>query len=57
MKNDVNELLTAVGALAETCGYFKSQLLNNGFSEKEALVLVSRYLAETINPTKYKEDN
>ena len=57
MNNEYDEMLTALGALAETCGYLKHQLLKNRFSEKETLYLVGKYLMATVSPTNFKEDN
>lgn len=57
MNNECNDFLTAIGALAETCGHLKHQLLKNRFSEKEAMYLVGKYLMATVAPTKFKEDN
>ena len=56
MNKEANEILNALGALAETCGYLKHQLLKNRFSEKETLYLVGKYLMATVAPNNTKED-
>lgn len=51
----MNNLVTAIGALAEVCGLFQQHLLKQGFSRKEALELTKTYLSTTITPDKKEE--
>jgi len=37
MDFDVAHLMTCFGALAETLGFYKRELINNGFSEENAV--------------------
>lgn len=57
MSDDAKNIITAIGAIAELCGELKRRLIQNGFTEREALDLVGRYLTATIRPTNTKEDN
>lgn len=57
MDREVTEMLTALGALAETCGFLKTRLMLNGFTKKEAMELVGQYLTATVTPRNNKEDN
>lgn len=43
-----NELLNALGAMSETCGFFMKQLMAQGFTRKEAIQLTQAYLQSTI---------
>lgn len=56
MNKEYDEVLTALGALAETCGFLRKQLLLARFSEKETLYLVGKYLTATLSQNS-KEDN
>lgn len=55
MNDDVKQLVTAIGALAETCCEFTKQLQKNGYSRAEAVALTHTYLKTIV--TQNKEDN
>lgn len=57
MNEQAKQAVVAMGALAELCAEFYRQLIRNGFTERQAIDLVGRYLVATITPTKNKEDN
>lgn len=57
MNEETKMAILAMGALAEMCGELKRQLINNGFTQREALVLVSQYVTATVTPIQNKEDN
>lgn len=57
MRDEVKDLITGLGAIAEVCGELKRQFLLNGFTDREALELVGRYLTVIVTPNKSKEDN
>ena len=50
----MKEFIAAVGALAEMCGFFREELLKQGFSRKEAMELVQTYIESTL-PQKPRE--
>lgn len=56
MNEETKQLLLAIGALAEVCAELKRRLIENGFTEKQALDLVGKYLTATLTSTKHKED-
>ena len=57
MKEEAKLAVAAMGALAELCGELKRRLICNGFTEREALDLVGKYLTATVTPNKTKEEN
>ena len=57
MNEEARQAILAIGALAEMCGELKRRLIKNGFTEKQALDLVGKYLTATTTPVKIKEDN
>lgn len=57
MNDATKQAVLAMGALAELCAELKRRLIENGFTEKQALDLVGKYLVATITPNKNKEDN
>ena len=57
MNEEARQAIIAMGALAELCGELKRQLIKNGFTQREALELVGRYITATITPRTDKEDN
>ena len=57
MNEQAKQAILALGALAEMCAELKRQLIKNGFTEKQALDLVGKWLVATATPTKNKEDN
>ena len=57
MNEQAKQAVLAMGALAELCAEFKRQLIKNGFTEKQALDFVGKWLVATSTPTKNKEDN
>lgn len=52
----MNELLTAVGALAEMCGLMRDELMRNGFSRREAVAMTTEYLKTVTTPNKKEEE-
>lgn len=56
MKDEVKQLVTAIGAMAETLGLFYKELRKNGFSAEESFKLTQTWMVETLIP-KHKEDN
>lgn len=56
MREDVRELIMAIGAVAEMCGELYRQLIKNGFTEAQALYMTRDYLVTTLTPTKNKEE-
>ena len=52
----LDKLLVSIGAIAEMLGLFKRELLKNGFTDKEALVLTNTFLREQMSNNN-KEDN
>lgn len=57
MNDDVKDLITGLGAIAEVCGELKRQFIRNGFTEAQAMELVGRYLTVIVTPRQNKEDN
>ena len=57
MNEDAKLAIIAMGALGELCGELKRKLIKNGFTQREALELVGRYITATVTPNKNKEDN
>lgn len=56
MNEQAKQALLALGALAEMCAELKRQLIRNGFTEKQALDLVAKWLVATATPNQNKED-
>lgn len=54
MDRDLEGVVTALGAMAETLGYYRKQLMLNGFSAKESYVLCAS-LQSHLLPTNYVE--
>ena len=44
MKNKIEELVTDVGAMAESLGLFRMELERNGFDRGESIALCNTYL-------------
>lgn len=57
MNENAKLAILALGALAEMCAELKCQLIRNGFTEKQALDLVGKWLVATSTPNQNKEDN
>lgn len=57
MNEQAKQAILAIGALAEMCAELYRQLIKNGFTEKQALDLVGKWLVVTITPNQNKEDN
>lgn len=57
MSKELNEFVTAVGALAEALRLFRHELIKNGFTRKEALDLTHTYLRETLSNANNKEES
>lgn len=56
MREETKQLVLAIGALAEVCAELYRRLIKNGFTEKQALDLVGKYLTATLTSTTHKED-
>lgn len=48
MGDNVNNTLTAVGAMSEVIGFFYKKLTENGMSEAQALELCKVWLIKTL---------
>jgi hypothetical protein len=57
MNEQVKRAILALGALAEMCAELKRQLIKNGFTEKQAVDLVGKWLVATTTLTNNEEDN
>lgn len=44
MNNKTEELVTAIGGLAETLGFFRKELERSGFDRSESIMLCNTYL-------------
>lgn len=56
-KEKMEAALTGLGALAETLRFFYGELLNNGFSEQQAMQMCQCYLKAIATPkNKVDED-
>lgn len=44
MKNKTEELVTAIGAMAESLGFFRKELERSGFDREESIMLCNTYL-------------
>ena len=42
--NEIESLITSIGALAEALGVFRDTLTKNGFSREEAMFLCAKFL-------------
>jgi hypothetical protein len=57
MNENLKELITAVGVLAEMMRLFREELLKNGFSRSETLYLVSAFMqAQLKNNNNNKQE-
>lgn len=56
MNEQAKQAVLAIGALAELCAELKRQLIQNGFTEKQAFDLVGKWLVATSTPNNNKED-
>ena len=52
MNKNADELVTAIGAMAEISALLYKQLIGNGFEHKDAIELVKVYIATTLTPRK-----
>ena len=52
IKQQIENLVAAFGALGEAMGILKKSLLTNGFDEEETLYLCGEALSSLINPNK-----
>lgn len=52
----MNDLLNAVGALAEMCALMRDELMKNGFTRKEAISMATEYLKNITKPNTSKEE-
>ena len=48
-KNDVAKLINGIGAIAEVSGLFLNELIKNGFTREEAMVLVGEMIKVTFS--------
>jgi hypothetical protein len=58
MNEKMNELIRAIGLLAEMMWLLRGELLKNGFTREETLYLVAEYMKDQLNPknTKNQEE-
>ena len=56
MNEHLNNYVTAIGALSESCGLFYKQLRQQGFNRNEALRLVEILVTTTLQPKTTKEE-
>lgn len=56
MKRKPEEVVNAIGALAEMCRLFYSHLVKLGFTRGEALELTKGYIIATMTPTTNNND-
>lgn len=50
-KNDVTKLINGIGAIAEVSGLFLNELMKNGFTREESMVLVVEMIRVTFSST------
>ena len=48
-KNDVAKLINGIGAIAEVSGLFLKELMKNGFTREESMVLVGEMIKVTFS--------
>ena len=51
----MNEILNAVGVLAEMCGLMRDNLMRNGFTREEAVAMATYYLLAVATQNKKEE--
>lgn len=56
MSSELQEFITAMGALAEMMRLLRDELLKNGFTRREAIQLTQAFMVEQISK-KPKEEN
>lgn len=49
-KQELSDVLNAIGALAEMAGLLCRELLKNGFTRNEAVDIVTRYVIDQTHP-------
>lgn len=54
--NEIENLITSIGALAEALGVFRDTLTKNGFSREEALFLCAKFL-DTMHRNNSNDDD
>lgn len=47
--NELDKLITSIGALAEWMGVFRNALIDNGFTREEAVGLCAEILANQLH--------
>ena len=48
-ENDVAKLINGIGAIAEVSGLFLKELMKNGFTREESMVLVGEMIKVTFS--------
>ena len=48
-KDDVTKLINGIGAIAEVSGLFFNELMENGFTREESMVLVGEMIKVTFS--------
>lgn len=48
-KNDVTKLINGIGTIAEVSGLFFNELMKNGFTREESMVLVGEMIRVTFS--------
>lgn len=56
MGNPIDDLITGIGALSELCGLFRVELMKNGFSKEESLVLIGKLIEGVCNTNRKGDD-
>ena len=58
IEREINNLLTAIGAMGEYLGMLREVLINNGFTREEAIAMCSQAMvAMTTGGNKKEEKN
>ena len=48
-KNDITKLINGIGAIAEVSGLFLNELMKNGFTREESMMLVGEMIKVTFS--------
>ena len=52
MSDNVKQFIQGLGAIAESCGILRDQLISNGFTRTEAITLCRTYLQSLVTQAK-----
>ena len=56
MNEQTNSFIDAMGAMGESAAFFRDQLIEKGFTRREALELVKTFVAATFSRPVTKEE-